>query len=137
MARGKTDVRYFGGILDGEIHLQINTRFMYEKISIRHESFYAIDSKGNQKLLKDESKEGLWDHRLVDVYNKIETNKPGISYQFDHTEILFRCNAINKNGNRCKHECGLSRVCSTHNRANSFETFKHAFNFVELKKITL
>jgi hypothetical protein len=135
MARGKTDVRYFGGIKAGQLELQVNTRFMIKRHSVFHEEFFAIDSKGNTALLKGQSKRSLWDHHLVDIYEKMPSKKgvPGMSYEFVNTEIMFRCNAMTKSGKRCKNESDSSRVCKTHQRAESFDLFKHSFNFVELK----
>jgi len=136
MARGKTDVCYFGGILDGKVVLQEDTRSLFQKINVYHKSFYAIDHKGGQALLENELKAHLWDHRLTDVYEKMKSKKgvSGVAYKFSYTEIAFRCNAITKAGTRCKNEADLSRVCSIHNKLKSFDIFKHAFNFVEINK---
>ena len=52
MARGKTTVTYLGGILDGEVIPDNDTRSLFKEIFIFHKSFFAIDSKGNQRLYK-------------------------------------------------------------------------------------
>ncbi len=132
MARGRTDVRYFGGIKDGELELQVNTRFMVERHSVFHSAFFAIDFKGNKALLEDDSKRNLWDHHLVDVYQKLKPKKgvPGMSYKFIQTEIRFRCNSMTKLGKRCKNESDSSRICTTHQKSKSLGKFKHSFNFV-------
>ena len=133
MARGRTDVRYFGGIMNGKIEEQVNTRFMVDSHSVFHDSFYAIDSKGGQALLEDESKRHLWDHHLVDIYKKAKQtpNVSGMRYEFSHTEIRFRCNAINNNGKRCKNESNASRICLTHSKVKELKLFKHSFNVVQ------
>ena len=58
----------------------------------------------------------------------------GVSYQFTHTKVVFRCNAITKAGTRCKSECDPSCICSIHKKLKDFDVFKHPFNFVEINK---
>lgn len=134
MAKGKTNVHYFGGLMDNKVQKQVSSQFLFDILPVSHSSFYAVDSKGNQALIDDDSKRQLWDHYLVDVYKKFKaTGVEGVSYRFIRTEVKRRCNALTKSGVRCKNDAYPSLICPTHSKHNDFDVFKHSFCFIEPK----
>jgi len=115
VAKGKANIKFKDGCIDGEFIKNFNTRFMRSEIIQATGLWFREDGAGIQ-ILKDGNLDKKWHSYEVHIYKKAKKDQEDyFVYEFDRSEIIDRCTALTESGKRCMKSCykNLS-VCETH-----------------------
>lgn len=102
MPRGKTTIRFIGGIFDGDID-EVATIYLAQFMEVRLEHWTRVLDDGSAQIVKGSKLDSRWDNYSVDVYEKQleRDNNNFFIYKYVKTKDVFRCLAKTKKGTRC------------------------------------
>jgi hypothetical protein len=119
MSQGKAKVKFIGGVLDGEIFEQFDTRSLIDSIS-QFNGTWCEELSGKISIFKGEKLGKNWINFSVDKYDKHPKSEDGyFIYIRTGTTVVHRCKALTKKGLRCQHFSKEGfELCPTHLRQN-------------------
>lgn len=117
MAKGKTEIRFYGGNLDGFVDSEVSTRFTVDRIASACKAYFATSPDGGGVELRRGELNKYWFSASEDVYfkRKRQCGSFGVEYQFAGKREVGRCAAVTKAGSQClnaaregQYYCGTS-----------------------------
>jgi len=117
MPRGKANVQFTGGFLDGQTSEQVESRALFEELYQATGSWYRQPEPGDKvEIIEGGNLDENWIGYLVHKYKKCGKNDSGyIMYTFVKELLVERCTAITKSGKQCsKTKFKNLEYCETH-----------------------
>lgn len=121
MAKGKTKVKFVGGVWDDETFEEFDTRMMHDSIQVFSGLWAKKIPDGRVGLIKSESYGKDWSYYQNHRYQRNGKDENGyFIYQFIEGIENHRCEAVNQLGKRCKNIAldfnSEMPLCSTHKK---------------------
>lgn len=121
MAKGKTKVKFVGGVWDGETFDEFVTRMMYDSIEVFSGIWAKKMPDGNIGLMRSERYGKDWIYYQNHRYQRYGKDDHGyFIYQFDEEIENHRCEATTQLGKQCKNLAtdldGEFSLCSVHKK---------------------
>ena len=103
MPKGKTKVKFVGGVWDGEAFDEFDTRMMHESVAVFSDVWAKKLPDGNVGLMRSEQYGNDWIYYQNHRYRRNGKDNNGyFIYQFKEEVDNYRCEYITKEGNCCK-----------------------------------
>ena len=117
MSKGKANIRFIGGRMDGIVEEGVNTRTVTNKISVDTGMWYRKNEK-HVEIMKGGRLDANWMCYAVEHYEKgLKDNNGYIEYKFIEDVMIDRCTATTKVGKQCMNaQYKNFSVCKTHKR---------------------
>jgi hypothetical protein len=119
MAKGKTKVKFVGGVWDGETFDDFDTRMMHDSIQVFSGVWAKKMPDGNIGLMRSERYGKDWIYYQNNRYQRNgKDDSDYFIYQFVEEIENHRCEAKTQKGTQCKNIAidldGKLLLCSTH-----------------------
>ena len=118
MSKGKAKVKFIGGVLDGAVDDEFDTRAMTAQIMSYFGGVCVSDDEMRLDLdRKMPFSHTNWISHAYDVYKKKSKGKDGyFTYMFFKSITVHRCRALTQSQGRCMNEAGKNNLCPQHER---------------------
>lgn len=111
MVKGFVNIVLVGGPRDTDVIKQFPVTSVWRTLSLPHDIFIETLEDGSEREQRGKISDH-WSAYTVDIYDKdwCDQQETFYVYQYNRTEVVYRCTSKTSRGQRCRNEVGLDAM---------------------------